>query len=149
MDGGREWPSTVAAGGLRVVTRSGRRIERSVPELQLLLEAVKPRRFVLDGELVVGDGNSDSFYRLGPRVAATQAATIERLQRREPVTLVIFDVLWVDGRSVADSAYSERRQGLEDLALDGPHWTTVPSYDDGDALFAACELLKLKGGIGE
>lgn len=104
---------------------------------------------MLDGELVVGDGGPDSFYRLGPRLAATRAATVERLQRREPVTLVIFDVLWVDGRRVAEWAYSERRQCLEDLGLTGPHWATVPSYDDGDALLAAYELLNIEGGDRE
>lgn len=136
-------------GTLRAVGRSGRRTERSVPELQLLLDAVIPQRMVLDGELVAGDGSPDSFYRLGRRLAASRPATVAHLLRCEPLTLIIFDVLWLDDRPLIDWPYSERRRCLEDLGLQGPHWTTVPSYDDGEALLAACDLLKLEGGVAK
>ena len=68
-----------------------------------------------------------------------------RAVRASPVTLAIFDLLWLDRRFLLDQAYSERRARLEELQLEGPHWVTPPTYDDGDALFAACEAL---GGEG-
>ena len=137
------------SGRLRVMTRSGLHIEQSVPELQALLDAVAPRRMVLDGELVAGDGSPESFYRLFPRLAASRTETVERLRRREPLTLVIFDVLWLDDGPVTDWPYRERRRCLEELRLAGPHWTTVPTYDDGEDLLEACELLNIEGGIAK
>ena len=134
-------------GRLRVLTRSGRRIEGSVPEMALLLEAVGERRMVLDGELVAGDGSPKSFYRLGPRLAATRAATVERAHQRDPVTLVIFDVLWLDNGPLLDWPYRERRDCLESLDLSGAHWTTIPSY--GEALLAACEVVGVEGEIAK
>jgi ATP-dependent DNA ligase len=71
-------------GRLRVLTRSGRRTETSVPELRLLPEAVGTQRMVLDGELVAGDGSSDSFYRLGPRLAASRPSTWSALVAGSP-----------------------------------------------------------------
>jgi bifunctional non-homologous end joining protein LigD len=120
-----------------------------VPELSLLLEAIGTRRIVLDGELVAGDGSPDSFYRLGPRLAATRAATVEPAHHRDPVTLVVFDVLWLDNGPLVDLPYRERRCCLESLHLSGAHWTTIPSYEDGEALLAACEAVGVEGEIAK
>lgn len=137
-----------SGGGLRVLTRSGRRIEASVPELAGLVEAVGGRSMVLDGELVAGDGSPESFY-LGARLANSRAATLDRLRRARPVTLVVFDVLWLEGRLLVDGPYRERREHLEGLGLAGPHWITTPVYEDGEALLAACALVGTEGAVAK
>ena len=56
--------------------------------------------------------------RLGRRSA-------ERLaRRRDPVTYVIFDLLWLDGHSLMARPYAERRTALARAALDGERWQT-------------------------
>ena len=82
-------------------------------------------------------------------MAATRGATVKRAQQRNPVTLVIFDVLWLDSAPLVDLPYRERRSCLESLDLSGPHWTTIPSYQDGEALLAACEVVGMEGGIAK
>ena len=37
---------------------------------------------------------------------------------------MIFDLLYLDGRSLVDLPYTERRERLEELELDGPSWQT-------------------------
>jgi bifunctional non-homologous end joining protein LigD len=60
--------------------------------------------------------------------------------RTVPVRLMIFDLLQVDGADMTRVSYSERRQLLEQLDLNGPNWTTPDVFDDGDALYGAvCE----------
>jgi bifunctional non-homologous end joining protein LigD len=137
------------AGRLRVLTRSGRRIDDSVPELGGLLDAVGCRRMVLDGELVAGDGGPDSFYRLGGRLAASTPRSIARSRARVPLTLVVFDVLWLDGEALVTRPYRERRQLLEGLDLMGAYWMTTPVYADGEALLAACEIIGAEGAIAK
>ena len=61
---------------------------------------------------VAGDGSPDSFYRLGRRLAASRPATVAHLLGCEPLTLIIFDVLWLDDRPLIDSPYGERRRCL-------------------------------------
>ena len=51
-------------------------------------------------------------------------AQAKRLARSTPVTYVIFDLLWLDGHSLMELPYSERRERLAALALSGEHWQT-------------------------
>jgi bifunctional non-homologous end joining protein LigD len=48
-----------------------------------------------------------------------------------PVTYLIFDLLYLDGRSFVDLPYAERRERLEALSLEGPSWQT-PSHHRGE-----------------
>jgi bifunctional non-homologous end joining protein LigD len=56
-----------------------------------------------------------------------------------PVTLMIFDLLSIDGRSLLRAPYSERRAQLEAINVNGLHWRTPETFDDGETVFeAAC-----------
>jgi bifunctional non-homologous end joining protein LigD len=60
--------------------------------------------------------------------------------RSVPVRLMIFDVLRIDGDNTAVLPYAKRRALLEQLDLNGSHWSTPDVFDDGDALYTAvCE----------
>lgn len=138
-----------AAGELRLLTRSGHRIEDSVPELAGLVDVVGAHRIVLDGELVAGDGGPDSFYCLGGRLAASTPRGVARARARAPLTLVAFDVLWLDGELLVGRSYRDRRCILENLALAGEHWVTTPAYADGEALLAACDAIGVEGAVAK
>ena len=45
-------------------------------------------------------------------------------RRDTPVTYMIFDLLWLDGHSLMDLPYCERRERLAALALSGESWQT-------------------------
>jgi bifunctional non-homologous end joining protein LigD len=47
-----------------------------------------------------------------------------------PVYLV-FDLLWLNGVSLVDLPYRDRRETLESLELAGPHWQTPPYFPGG------------------
>jgi ATP-dependent DNA ligase len=51
-----------------------------------------------------------------------------------------FDVLVVDGRPVHRRPCWERRHLLERLELTDDHWSTTPSYREGEALWRVCAL---------
>ena len=70
-------------------------------------------------------------------------------KRRIEVMLVVFDVLAIDGREVTRRPYWERRQLLEDLALEGDYWSTTPSYLDGAVLWEKICELGLEGVVAK
>ncbi|MET8746673.1 non-homologous end-joining DNA ligase [Streptomyces sp. NPDC004728] len=107
-----------------VRSRSGADITAAYPELATLGAALG-RPAVLDGEIVALDseGRSD-FERLQSRMGLTSAAKVARMALLVPAHLVLFDAVYLDGRSLTVLPYAERRTLLEDLGLDGEHWST-------------------------
>ena len=53
---------------------------------------------------------------------------------------MIFDVLHIEGTSLLNLTYRDRRARLESLGLVGAAWSTPSTFDDGKALYkAVCE----------
>jgi bifunctional non-homologous end joining protein LigD len=89
---------------------------------------------VLDGEIVSFDaGGRPSFGRLQQRMHVTGATQVRRLVETVPVVYLIFDLLHLDGRSMLDLPYAQRRELLDELALAGPSWQTPPHFVGGGA----------------
>src|SRR3954452_2683695 len=89
--------------GRKLRLRSRNNLEMTVqyPELQALGPAIGNRPCILDGEVVAFDDlDRPSFPRLQQRMKVTHAPTALALSKDNPVWLMLFDVLWVDGRSV-------------------------------------------------
>jgi ATP-dependent DNA ligase len=121
-------------GRVCVRSRPGRDCTEQFPELAEL--ASGGRRLLLDCELVCldADGKPD-FGALRQRLAAHGRA-VEVAARRDPATLIIFDVLHHDGERVRGWPYRERRELLDSLKLDGAAWRTPVSWVGETAAFA-------------
>ncbi len=122
-----------ASGGrLALESRNRNDITARYPELRELGRAVGAREAVLDGEIVAFDAEGrPSFQRLQGRMHLTSERQVKRLSVEAPVAYVLFDLLYLDGHSLMDRPYSERRAALAELGLNGPAWQT-PSYHVGD-----------------
>jgi bifunctional non-homologous end joining protein LigD len=102
------------------------------PELRLIARVLGSTEAVLDGEIVVlGSGGSPGAESLRERKRASSDSVARRLARQKPATLMIFDLLFCDGEPLLDLPYTERRQRLEELGLQGDAWQT-PSYHRGE-----------------
>ena len=74
---------------------------------------------LFDGEILAHrDGRVLRFFELQRRLGRKQVA--DDLRTEVPVVLVIFDVLWLDGRSLLDEPLEARRRLLEGLGLRHP-----------------------------
>jgi len=98
-----------------------------------------PHGVMFDGEVLAHrDGRVLRFFELQHRLG--RKVVDEELRREVPVALVIFDLLWVDGRAVLDEPLQERRRLLESLELEHPFLLArveeSTSPDDLDRIFA-------------
>jgi bifunctional non-homologous end joining protein LigD len=121
------------------------------PELRGLTGALGMHEAVLDGEIVAFDPDGrPSFERLQQRIHQTSESVIRRRMKSHPVTYVLFDLLYLDGHSLMDEPYTERRRRLEELELDGDHWQT-PGYSvgNGAALLKATAEKGLEGLVAK
>jgi bifunctional non-homologous end joining protein LigD len=66
------------------------------------------------------------------------------------VHYVIFDLLYLDGRSLMDLPYTERREQLAELGLNGPTWRSPANHvGDGEAMLQASRAQGLEGIIAK
>jgi bifunctional non-homologous end joining protein LigD len=138
-------------GELRLASRNLKDITARYPELSRLNRALSSHEAVLDGEVVVLDAQGrPSFQALQRRMHLSSAAQIKRLSEATPVTYMIFDLLWLDGHSLMDLPYEERRRRLSELGLRGACWRT-PEALAGSArdVLAATAAQGLEGIIAK
>ena len=138
-------------GELRLESRNLKDITVAYPELARLNRALSSHSAVLDGEIVAlgGDGRP-SFGALQHRMQVTSKAQAKRLAKSTPATYVIFDLLWLDGHSITDLPYSERRELLTALELNGSSWQTPEHLlGSGSAVLAASAEQALEGIVAK
>lgn len=137
-------------GRMTLRTRNMNDVTARYPELHELTRAVGHRRLVLDGEIVAFQDGRPSFAALQGRMHLTDAAKVKRLAQRSPVSLVLFDVIWADGESLAELPYAERRTVLEGLGLEGDRVRVSPSVvGHGEAVLATAREQGLEGVIAK
>ncbi len=136
-------------GDLRVLTRNDREVAATYPELAGLAHQLRDRRMIVDGEVVAFDeAGRPSFGELQARmhVRAPGRALLDRV----PVSLLMFDLLHVDGTSLVGAPYDERRAALESLDLAGDRWAVPPAFDgQGAEALAASQAQGLEGVLAK
>lgn len=136
---------------VRLTSRTLRDITGTYPEIQAVGAALAGHRAVLDGEIVAFDDNGrPSFQRLQARMNVTGPAVIEQLRGATPVTYVVFDLLYLDGRSMLGLPYDQRRAQLDTLLHSDRAWQ-VPAYvrGQGSELLEASRAQHLEGIIAK
>ena len=92
--------------------KSGKPLTRYFPEVASALTAIAAQPFVLDGELLIADGDRFSFEALQMRLHPAESR-IRKLAAAQPATLAVFDMLMTpDGRDLRGAPLSERRKAL-------------------------------------
>jgi bifunctional non-homologous end joining protein LigD len=138
-------------GRLKLESRNGNDITSRYPELRELGRELGSREAVLDGEVVAfGPDGKPSFQVLQSRMHVASESVQRRLAASHPVAYVIFDLLYLDGRSLMDLRYDERRERLLELQLRGPNWQTPAHHvGNGAALLEATRAQGLEGIIAK
>jgi len=97
-------------------SKSGQPLARYFPEIVEALLKLKPKQFVLDGEIVVPIKGRFSFDDLLMRIHPA-ASRIKKLAAETPAKLIVFDLL-VDDRSkrLTDELLANRRKKLDAFA---------------------------------
>jgi bifunctional non-homologous end joining protein LigD len=121
------------------------------PELEPIAEQLADRAAVLDGEVVSLDSEGrPRFQLIQARMGLTSPAVIRQRAQSHPVDYIAFDLLHLDGRCVRELPYTERRELLLDLGLDGPRWRT-PRHrlGGGKELLEAARRQGLEGVVAK
>jgi bifunctional non-homologous end joining protein LigD len=141
----------VKPGRLRLESRNLNDITDAYPEVRGVVGALGMHEVVLDGEIVAFDDTGrPSFERLQRRMHVTSSAAIRRYQSSMPVVYAIFDLLYLDGHSLMELPYRERRARLESLELKGPAWRVPANHPgEGKLLLEATAKQGLEGIVAK
>ena len=97
-------------------SKAGKPMTRYFPEVVEAVKAVKAKRFVVDGEVVVPVKRALSFDDLLQRIHPA-ASRIRMLSETRPALLLLFDLLVNErGTSLVETPLEERRERLERFA---------------------------------
>ena len=133
--------ASVTGGVVTLTSRRGLDLTREFPELAELGRLLAGHDAVVDGEVVLlDDDGRSSFERLQ-----------NRAQHRGEARYLAFDLLHLDGGSLLDQPYTERRRRLEDLIGDGTS-RVQPSTQlgtDADEALAISAELGLEGVVAK
>lgn len=111
--------ATVGPSGLTLRSRLGNDVTHTYPELSALVDLLDGHTGVLDGEIVALEDGRTSFHEMQKRMNVQRAKDVARVMREVAVQFWIFDVLNLDGISLLDKRYDDRRRILEALPLTG------------------------------
>jgi bifunctional non-homologous end joining protein LigD len=137
----------VQGGRLRLWSRNENDVTMAYPELQGL--AAVGRDVLLDGEIIAFADGVPTFAALAERMHVRNAPRAAALAQANPVTLVAFDLLRLDGKDLTGRPLSERRQALLSLGLDDPRCQVPATYDDGQLLMELTAQQHLEGVVSK
>lgn len=100
---------------LELQSKSGQSLTRYFPEVVQAVSALKAKRFVLDGEIVVPQGRAFSFDALLQRIHPA-ASRVKKLSVETPALLIVFDLLAEGSEDLTPVPLVDRRKRLEDFA---------------------------------
>src|SRR3954465_10142185 len=101
---------------VRIQSKAGKPLGRYFPDVVEAVAILKPKQFVLDGEIVIPVDGRLSFDELLLRVHPAESR-VRSLVEAHPARLVVFDLLVDDrGRSLVELPLAERRERLDAFA---------------------------------
>jgi bifunctional non-homologous end joining protein LigD len=138
---------TLETDATTLVSRTGRDQTANYPELRAVHELVNQVDAVLDGEIVAfDDAGHNSFEALQQRMNISSEREIKRIAEQIPVSLVVFDLLFLDGRDLMASPLEERRELLELVVEEDERMRITPYVDgEGRAFTRAAREQRLEG----
>ena len=116
-----------AGDAVALQSRSGKPLDRYFPEI---VDALRGRELVLDGELVIRAAGGMDFGALITRIHPA-ASRVAELAEQLPASYIVFDLLAEGGDDLTGRPFSARRAALERvLAGVGPPLSLTPTTPD-------------------
>jgi bifunctional non-homologous end joining protein LigD len=135
----------IEAGRLRLMSRQGTNFTGWFPELADLASGVASAEALLDGEVIAGAGDVESFNTLLRRARLRGRST----QNALPVSFVAFDLLWHDGADLTQQPLEERRTQLRAIVTESSRLAVSRIYADGPTLLSSAAAHGLEGVVGK
>lgn len=117
-----EMPSSISNNNFLVKTFT-RNMENSTHQFPDIVEEaktnIKASSIILDGEAIGYDKKTGEFLPFQEIMQRKRKYSIKEFAKNIPVKLIVFDILYLDGKSTMDKPLTERHKLLERVIKDG------------------------------
>lgn len=114
---------TISDGQVRLWSRNGLEWTDKVPDIRSAIERLGLASGALDGELIAGSGTKEDFNRLQSILSG---------ERQGVLSLVLFDLLMVDGVDITAAPLRQRKGLLQAMLVEPPTHLAFSSHIEGD-----------------
>lgn len=153
---GSGWTAQIKWDGVRMLTYYDGAVTRLVnrklnertmqyPELADAARYCRAKSVILDGEIIAFDAAKPSFQEVMRRDGIRNVRHVAKAVREIPVTYMVFDLLYLDGRWVTERSLEERQRLLASIIEPGPRVRLVENSGDGERLLDAMRQLGMEG----
>jgi DNA ligase D-like protein (predicted ligase) len=133
-------------GQVRILSRNGKDISSSFPELTAPEESFRATNGLFDGEIVcLEKGGKPDFKNVIHRMQQTSETSVARARAKHPAICYIFDCLYLDGRPIVGETLERRRVWLKDAVKSDSSYRVSDVVDEGAELFRAASAMGLEG----
>jgi len=82
---------------------------------ELVRKNIKAKNAILDGEAVAYDFNKKQYYPFQKLMRRRRKYEIQKYTAKYPVKYMLFDIIYLNGKSLMSKSYLERRQALQKI----------------------------------
>ena len=164
----RDWVFEVKWDGVRAIllrnkaeaiteikSRNGKNITHRYPEILKAIDSAilkSHESVVLDGEIVVlnNEGIPD-FQQHQRRMNVESQRDVEFLSKHTPATYFVFDIIYINGKSVEELEFVDRRKILDAVIAKSSKRVCISEYveENGKALFESVVERRLEGIVAK
>jgi bifunctional non-homologous end joining protein LigD len=144
-----------AKGITEIQSRNGKRITHRYPEILKAIDSViikNNESIVLDGEIVVLNKEGIPDFQLHQkRMNVESQRDVEFLSNNIPATYFVFDIIYIDGKSIEELDFVDRRKILDTVIAKGSKKICISDYieEKGKALFKSVIERRLEGIVAK
>lgn len=153
---GPSWVGQVKWDGVRILTYYdgseiklfNRRLnERTYhyPELLDIKKYCGAQSVILDGEVIALKDGMPSFYTVMKRDGISNLEKVNTLRKTVPITYMIFDGLYYNGKWITNLPFSERQEILDKIIKPNNYVQLVENFPDAKALYKIVKDKELEG----
>ena len=133
--------------GLRLINRRQHERTLQYPELALSRNICSAPTYIVDGEIIALDPDTGkpSFYHVLRRDRMSKPDAIAQAVHQMPITYMVFDILYCDGKWVTDQPLVQRQQLLHQVLTPSSHVQEVTNMSDPAALLTVMRQHQMEG----
>lgn len=104
---------------IKIFSRQSEEITHMFPEI---IEAAKiqlPKKCIVEGEALAVNESTNEYYPFQITIQRKRKHDIEKKAKEYPLKLFLFDIMYLDGKSMMKESFKNRRKKLESILKNG------------------------------